>query len=365
MSTQMPLTSDVYRKVYEGVNYRLRTFAGGRFASHCRPTSIGVMVTNRCNAKCVHCDIWKNRGQEDTPSLDEWKKTFTELREWLGPIHTYFSGGEALLRAWSTDLLAHGSKIGLFTEFLTHGYWEDQSRIEALANANPWRVTISLDGMGEFHTKVRGKAGFFEKTMRSVDTVKRIRKERGFGTHIRVKTVVMAHNLDGVADVAKYVRTQENMTVFFQAVEQNYNTPEDPRWWEKTDNWPTDPEKAISVVENLKQLKREGYPIANSMDQLDAMIPYFRNPDASRIQIQSHSAHEHKALCAALTTVQLMPNGDVITCYGMEPVGNIRQKPIREIWAERPQWWKNGNCCLYRRCSTAEKEALQLTTISV
>jgi len=71
MSTQMPFTSDVYRKVYEGVNYRLRTFAGGRFASHCRPTSIGVMVTNRCNAKCLHCDIWKNRGQEDTPTLEE------------------------------------------------------------------------------------------------------------------------------------------------------------------------------------------------------------------------------------------------------------------------------------------------------
>src|SRR5947209_17354128 len=100
MSAQIPVLSQVYRRVYEGVNYRMRTFAGGRYADRCRPTSIGIMVTNRCNAKCLHCDIWKNRGQEDTPTLDDWKRMVGELREWLGPVHVYFSGGEALLRSW-------------------------------------------------------------------------------------------------------------------------------------------------------------------------------------------------------------------------------------------------------------------------
>ncbi len=364
MSASIPSVNHLYRRVYEGVNYRLRTFAGGRFADHCRPTSIGMMVTDRCNAKCVHCDIWKNRGQEETPTLDQWKKMLTDLRNWLGPVHFYFSGGEALLRVWSTDMAAHGAKVGLLVEFLTHGYWEDQTRIEALANANLWRITMSLDGIGEAHSIVRGKPGFFEKTMKSFETVKRVRKEKGYATRVRFKTVVMSHNLHDISNVAKFAGQHENVEVFYQAVEQNYNTPEDPRWFEKSPNWPRDTNKVIAAVTDLIRLKREGLPIANSYDQLEAMIPYFQNPDAFRIQMQSHQAHEHRALCAALTSLQFMPNGDVLACYGQPAIGNIKTTPIREIWENRPKWWNEG-CCLSRRCTDAEKETLSLTTISV
>jgi MoaA/NifB/PqqE/SkfB family radical SAM enzyme len=30
-------------------------------------------MTNLCNAKCVHCDIWKNKGKDDTPTVDQYK----------------------------------------------------------------------------------------------------------------------------------------------------------------------------------------------------------------------------------------------------------------------------------------------------
>lgn len=56
----------LYKRVYEGANYRLRRVAGGRFAEHCRPTSIVFLLTELCTAKCVHCDIWKT-GSKKTP----------------------------------------------------------------------------------------------------------------------------------------------------------------------------------------------------------------------------------------------------------------------------------------------------------
>ena len=112
----------------------------------------------------MHCDIWKNKGKEDSPSPEQWKTVFSDLRAWLGPVYTAISGGEALLKPFTIDLVAHSSSIGLFLEILTHGYWDDQSKIERLALANPWRVTISLDGMGETHSKVRGRDNFFEKS---------------------------------------------------------------------------------------------------------------------------------------------------------------------------------------------------------
>jgi MoaA/NifB/PqqE/SkfB family radical SAM enzyme len=350
--------ANLYRRIYEGGNYRLRTFCGGMFTSRCRPTTIAVLLTELCNARCVHCDIWKNRGKEDSPTADQWKKFLWDLRRWLGFVQVTFTGGEALLKPFTIGLVAYGSSIGLLVEQLTHGYWDDQSKIERLALARPWRVTISLDGIGETHTKIRGRVEFFEKTTTTLRTLARVRAERGLDFAILLKTVVMEHNLDDVCEVARFAR-QNGAGVFYQPIEQNYNTPEDPRWFEHSDNFPRDPGKAIAAVERLIQMKREGFPIANSYAQLEVMIPYFRDPEKITVITRSHTAHERRALCAALTMLQIQANGDVKICAGMKPVGNIKHTPIREIWENRPHFWEEG-CCLMTRCAKAEKETLSI-----
>jgi MoaA/NifB/PqqE/SkfB family radical SAM enzyme len=357
-----PALNWAYKRIYDGVNYRLRTFAGGRFASRCRPTSIVILLTELCNAKCVHCDIWKNKGKEDSPGLDGWKTVLSDLRSWLGPVQVAFSGGEALLRPYTIELVAHGSAIGLFQEILTHGYWDDQTKIEKLALAKPWRVTVSLDGMSEAHTKIRGRDGFFEKTSTTIETLRRMRKQHGLGYTIRLKNVIMSHNLDDACEIARF-GSQEGMDVFFQPIEQNYNTAEDPTWFDHSENWPKDTAKAVAVVEKLIQLKKDGAHIDNSYAQLESMIPYFRNPDAMRVSMQSHIAHERKVLCAALTTMQLQANGDLTICESQKPIGNVKTAPVRQLWENRPHYWSEG-CCLERRCTAAEKESRPLVVLT-
>ncbi len=336
-----------YRRAYQGINYRLRTVAGGRLAGFCRPASIALLMTERCNARCIHCDIWKNRGQEDRPALTEWKTVLSELRRWLGPVHVVLTGGEALLNQDTIDLVAHGGSIGLFIELLTHGFWEDQAKIEKLAAARPARVTISLDGVGETHSLIRGRAGFAIKTERTIQTLKRMRAEHSLKMAIRLKTVIMRQNLDDVARVAEFAN-EHGLEVFYQPIEQNYNTSEDPNWFAHSNTWPDDPEKAIGAVRELLELERQGLPIANTVNQLELMIPYFQNPAASRVAVQSHSAHETQLLCSAMTTLQIQANGDVRPCTSKEPIGNIRSQSIREIWELRPRWWQEG-CCLHER----------------
>ena len=354
---------NLYQTVYKGLNYRLRHAAGGRWASHCRPTSIIILVTELCNARCVHCDIWKNKGREDTPTLDQWKQVLTDLRRWLGPVHVAFSGGEALLRPYTSELVAHGSAIGLYIEVLTHGYWDDQSKIEKLALARPSRVTVSLDGIGETHSRIRGRDKFWDKTTTSLETFRRVRKEHGCDYTIRLKTVVMEHNLDDLAGIARFAGEHE-MEVFYQAIEQNYNTPEDVRWWEHTDNWPKNAEQAVSRIEELIALRRQGLPIANTESQLRVMIPYFRNPESLRLAVQNHMAHERKRglSCSALTTLQLQANGDVKTCVSSPATGNVRTLPIRRIWEQRPQYWETG-CCLERRADGSEKNLVSIASL--
>ncbi len=342
------------KRAYEAWNYRLRTWGSGRWAHRCRPTSIVFSLTALCTARCVHCDIWKNKDKENPPTVDQYKTVLRDLRDWLGSVQVTFSGGEALLKPYTPELVAYGSSAGLFMEVLTHGYWEDQGKIERLALANPWRVTVSFDGFGETHNKIRGRGGFFEYTSRSIETLLRVRRERKLHYTIQLKNVIMAHNLHDTTAVAKFA-SHEGMDVFYQPIEQNYNTPEDPRWFEHTDNWPKDTERVVQVIQALVRMKRDGYHIANSYAQLEAMIPYFRTPDALRVATQAHSAHERTPTCNALTNLELRANGDVIACWGKPPVGNIKERPVRNIWENRPRWWSHGECCLFRRCSEAEQ----------
>lgn len=345
------------KRVRDGINYRLRSFAGGRFASYCRPAWITFLLTELCNARCIHCYIWKNRGPEDAPAPDQWKAVLHDLRAWLGPAHVCFSGGEALLRPFTTDLVAYGSSIGLFVELLTHGYWDDQQKIEQLARARPWRVTVSLDGMGETHTRIRGREGFFEKTSRTIETLKRMRQQHDLEFSIRLKTVIMAQNLEDLAELARFA-TQDGMDVLYQPIVQTYNTPDDPQWYQQAETWPRDTERAVQAVYSLIDLKRQGLSIANTQSDLESMVAYFRDPDAWRLATQAHAADQPR-FCAALTTLQFQANGDVTVCAAMPAVGNIKHQPIREIWEKRPRWWKEG-CCISRRASPAEKKLIEL-----
>lgn len=289
--------ADLYWPLYKGLNYRLRFVAGGRWASACRPLSIVLLMTERCNARCTHCDIWKNRGHEETPAVEQWKTVLRDIARWLGPVWVTLSGGEALLRTHTPELADFGRSEGLRMEVLTHGYWMDQRRIERLAMAMPRRITVSVDAIGETHSAIRGRENFWDYTLASLQTLCRLRSAHNLPYSIRLKTVVMNQNLDELAAVAAFAEANR-MEVFYQPIEQNYKTPENPVWFHDSPNWPRDGEHAVRRVEELIELKKKRLPIANSYPQLAAMIPYFRNPGALHSSVQSHSGHERRTLCS-------------------------------------------------------------------
>lgn len=325
------------------LSYRLRDFASGAWAHRCRPTSIVLLMTERCNARCVHCDIWKNKGAEPTPAVARWKQLLSDLASWLGPAQVTLSGGEALLRPYTPELLVFGKQCGLQMELLTNGYWIDQSRIEKAVLAEPWRITVSVDGIGEIHNVVRGRADFWTHTERSIRSMMRLREERNLRCLIRLKTVIMRQNLAHVLDVAEFA-AENGLEVFYQPIEQNYNTAENHEWYVNGENWPQDADAAVRQVDRLIEGGKKGLPIRNSLAQLEVMKSYFSSPAQLVAAVQGHVAHEGHRVCAAATSLQVQANGDVVVCSHKRPVGNIGQTGIREIWAARPRYWIDG-CC--------------------
>jgi len=187
--------------------------------------------------------------------------------------------------------------------------------------------------------------------------LKRWRKEGHLKFVVRLKTVIMQQNLGGAGEVARFAR-EHDFEVFYQPVERNYNTPHVPNWYQTSANWPTDSARCRTVIEELLRMQDDGYPIANSRTQLRRMIEYFEDPQRLMVRTEAHAAHEAKASCASLTTLQVQPNGEVVTCTAMPPIGNISDTPIRQLWRTRPPWWLGG-CCMGARCSEREKADAQ------
>jgi len=319
----------------------------GRFG---RPGQVICLITERCSAKCVHCDLWRNRGRETGPTEQEWRATLDEIRDWLGPIPVVFTGGEALLKPFTINLVAYATRLGLEVELLTHGYWRDQALIEALAMADPRQVTLSLDGLGATHDRVRGREGFFERTQTSIETLLRVRQQQGLQLRILLKTVIMSHNLDALGDVARFA-TARGLAVRYQPIEQNYGQSQDPQWQDASSNWPADTAAAIAAVERLIELKRQGLNIENAELEFERMKLYFRDPDRYRVRIQNH---DFSARCGAMGFMQIQANGDVKACFAAPSIGNCRQARLRDLWHQRPALWQQG-CCLEQRMSPSEK----------
>lgn len=336
--------SAFWPRLHGAVHLRLKSALGGRLSAYCRPVSIAFLLTERCNARCVHCDIWKNKGRENSPQTGEWRKVLQELRRWLGPVCLTFTGGEALLYPHTLELVRSAVSLGFQVEVLSHGYWSDQRKIEELALADPWRITISVDGIGATHSKIRGRDDFFERTMQTVEKLRQTRDQQHLGYRIRLKTVIMEHNLDDLCAVAD-LASRDGMEVYYQPIEQNYNTPTDPLWFQTSGNWPRDPGKAVNRIHELIQLKRGGRHIANNQAQLEAMVRYFQDPGGLGGVTRLHLAPVRNVPCAALTNLQFQANGDVTVCFDRPPIGNIRDSSIRELWKQRAAVWREG-CCL-------------------
>jgi hypothetical protein len=165
--------------------------------------------------------------------------------------------------------------------------------------------------------------------------------------------------MSAAADVARFAG-KNGMEVFYQPIDRNYASDADPLWFKTSRTWPKDPELAAATVHELLRLKKEGLPIANSVAQLEVMIPYFRDPAAMQSSIYSQAAHETASSCSALTTLQIHPNGDIRICAARPPIGTLKEKGVRELWRERPHYWENGECCQAIAVNPTENEIVSI-----
>src|SRR5437763_12833907 len=129
------------------------------YADISSPPFLILFINSICNQKCEHCFYWKNLNRRDDLSKDE----LFALSRSLGRIETLnLSGGEPFLRPEFGEIcrqfIQHNKVRQIYVP--TNGYFTERT-VKQISitleekDLDLFVAEISLDGLGEFHDKIR------------------------------------------------------------------------------------------------------------------------------------------------------------------------------------------------------------------
>ncbi|HYN29858.1 MAG TPA: radical SAM protein [Dermatophilaceae bacterium] len=152
-------------------------------------------TTQACDLACRHCRA-EARPERDAGELStaQARRLLEDIRR-FGPLVVVLSGGDALKRPDTVELVAHGASLGLrmaITPATTPLC--DPPTMAALKDAGLARLAVSLDGSTpEIHDTFRRVPGSFEHGLRI------LREAREVGLTTQVNTTVRRDNVEDMA----------------------------------------------------------------------------------------------------------------------------------------------------------------------
>lgn len=271
------------------------------------PFLCGHKVTYECNLRCAMCPFWKRKEQE--LSLEEEKMILKTLRN-AGVCLIAFEGGEPLLRRDLCKILAFSRSLGMQTNLVTNGTLL-KTKADEIAEYINGAIYVSIDGLESIHDKIRGIPGCFKKAIEGIVTS----KEKAF---VVINTTIMQENIHEVVDLiklAKELGVGISLTLAYEYKDACVRTPPI-----------TDLQQTLTQV---IRMKKEGYPIVNSITYLKVMLG-----------VKSWK-------CKPWVVINVSPRGNVILpCYVHEEYkghASLLHGDIREIW-KTYNWNEIRNC---------------------
>ena len=220
-----------------------------KFLGRKQPLQSVIFISDRCNLSCKHCSVYNHKA----PLSKSYEQVKEELEYCysLGSRFVDFEGGEPFL--WEDqgrrvdDLCELARKIGFFSCTIT------TNAQLPFPNSKADSIWVSLDGVGEYHERVRGK-GTFERLEKNVAAS----GHPALSANMAINTL----NVDSVEAAIKYVKDSP----YFQKISLNFHTP-----FPGTESLALSPEKRKEVIDLIISYKKKHYPIMNSISGLKYM----------------------------------------------------------------------------------------------
>lgn len=293
--------------------------------NYSKPFMILIEPTLRCPMKCKFCDLPLDTTypKEIELSLDQWKRVLRELQDYSGLIRDVFiSGGEPFLRPDMCDIIEYAHSLGLDTRTITIGAFCDKSVCDRLLKSPMRWLKFSIHSVRQHvHDQLVG-GKVFEK---SVSAIEYLRSE-GYTGKIGILTTIWEGNVQELGDLARFAEWIGVDSVFYRPLFGN--TKAIRLFSEPAHLHPEcivrDHSVVHSAIEELKELKRQGLPIANTEEQLDLIVK----------QVIDIGTNDGVKGCRMMyESIYIRPNGDVEVCGHMSlgTMGNVAERSLSDV----------------------------------
>ncbi len=288
-----------------------------------KPKSFSFNNTERCQSRCITCNGWKTPAEcaNDELTLKEWQQILYNLHNWMGNYEFIISGGEPFIREDIFEMAHYASELGDRVNVVTNGL-ALPDKLDKLLNSDFTNITFSLNAVKNpsIHNTSRGRDDAFKRTMDSLQNLNYMNKH--YSGHkwknIFLSTVVMPSNLSEIRPIAEFCHI-EGIGVSYQLMDNGdaFSASTDSQIYENDIK-----QSAIKAIDEMIEMKKEGLPVLNSYNQLDAFKLLIHTPE--KIQdIQCMVGENNFAID---------PYGNCRICFCMEPIGNLKEALPQDLW---------------------------------
>lgn len=232
------------------------------------PLAATFQLTNRCNLRCVMCNI-PNNPMQGVMDLGLFRKIVGGLGE-MGCFYASLSGGEVLTIPNYFEYLREAKKRLASVNTVTNGLLLDEWAAREFAIAKADSVSLSLDGMEKGHEYTRARPGAFKRTVEAIGLLKRFSPE----TKVVVNTVIAPWNIDELYELTDFV---ERLGVLHKFQPLN----EHPRFEGQAKDYTVDKTMDIKKIKELVRFLQKKKNVANSRYFLGSIPDYFARDNRS------------------------------------------------------------------------------------
>ena len=287
-----------------------------------------LLPHNRCNCRCLMCDIWRIRKvreitREDLePHLDSLRQLKVK---WL-----VLSGGEPLLHSTLPALCQAVRAGGIRITLLSSGILLGPRAAMIARNIDD--IIVSLDGPADLHNRIRGIPQAFQKMGEGIKALRALRGDMP----IQGRCTVQLENCTSLRETVGAALDLTLNSISFLAVDitsQAFNRPE---------GWPSDRQADMRLAPgDVEDLEREIELLIREMGQEIPAGFIAEAPEKLR-RIPRHfrallgQAQPMAPLCnAPWVSAVIDSDGSVQPCFFHPPIGNLQEQPLIRILNDR------------------------------
>lgn len=269
-------------------------------------------VTDACNSRCRHCNIWRQKPTLNPLTPAEVEKIFKnpffkDLKEVI------ITGGEALLRSDLEEIILVLHKYirpDALISLSTNGLMPERAIKAAevlVKNGIQTIVGVSLDGIGEKHDEIRGIQGNFKRVEFLLKELKKLKEKHKDRLSIAIGFTLSPWTVNSMNEVRSYA---ERLGLEFLP----------------------------QVYEEASFYFNEGNIKATENKNMIGAIKELPSSFQKEVMLEAARGKNLKFRCSSMKTFLFLHcNGDIAPClrYSHLRLGNLRKQSIEEIWQSK------------------------------